>query len=66
MVTGLLDDVLSPQPTNVGRGNDVLGRQGISVVGAPAAQTSIAIAMPIPPPMHSDATPNPPPCARNA
>ena len=23
---GLLDDVLSPQPTNVGRGNDVLGQ----------------------------------------
>jgi hypothetical protein len=23
---GLLDDVLSPQPTNVNRGNDVLGR----------------------------------------
>lgn len=24
--SGLLDDVLGPQPTNVGRGNDVLGR----------------------------------------
>ena len=35
---GLLDDVLSPQPTNVGRGNDVLGQ----IFGSPDVSRTVA------------------------
>jgi hypothetical protein len=35
---GLLDDVLSPQPTNVGRGNDVLGQ----IFGSPEVSRTVA------------------------
>lgn len=35
---GLLDEVLSPQPTNVGRGNDVLGQ----VFGSPEVSRTVA------------------------
>jgi hypothetical protein len=35
---GLLDDVLGPQPTNVGRGNDVLGQ----VFGSPDVSRTVA------------------------
>ena len=34
---GLLDDVLSPQPTNVGRGNDVLGQ----IFGSPEVSRTV-------------------------
>ena len=40
---GLLDDVLSPEPTNVGRGNDVLGRIfGSKEVSRTVAQSASA------------------------
>jgi hypothetical protein len=35
---GLLDEVLSPQPTNVGRGNDVLGQ----IFGSPDVSRTVA------------------------
>jgi len=35
---GLLDDVLSPRPTNVGRGNDVLGQ----IFGSPEVSRTVA------------------------
>jgi hypothetical protein len=35
---GLLDEVLSPQPTNVGRGNDVLGQ----IFGSPEVSRTVA------------------------
>lgn len=35
---GLLDDVLGPQPTNVGRGNDVLGQ----IFGSPEVSRTVA------------------------
>jgi hypothetical protein len=35
---GLLDDVLSPHPTNVGRGNDVLGQ----IFGSPDVSRTVA------------------------